>query len=273
MTFLWFFLTLLTLALLTLCSLAGPGRLAPDSKLLQTRYAHRGLHDISQGVPENSLEAFRRAANAGFGAELDVHLTRDGRLAVLHDSNLQRACGVAAAVEDLDATQLANCRLFGTDHGIPFLEDILPLFAGRAPLLIEIKTHRRNGPALAAALCQALEGQTGPFLVESFDPRALRALRKLQPDLPRGQLSKNFHKDHSCGIFPAWLLGHLFCNFLSRPDFVAYRFADRKCWSLRLCHRLFGMGVMLWTILSQEDLQTAEAESAAGIFEGFLPNP
>ena len=57
------------------------------------RYAHRGLHDLNAGRPENSLGAFRAAAEAGFGAELDVHLMADGALAVVHDSDLERVCG------------------------------------------------------------------------------------------------------------------------------------------------------------------------------------
>ena len=78
----------------------GPGW----ERLAGKRYAHRGLH--GSGVPENSLWAFRRAAEAGYGAELDVHLTADGHLAVVHDSNLSRMCGVEAKVEDLTAAQL-----------------------------------------------------------------------------------------------------------------------------------------------------------------------
>ena len=46
----------------------------------QWRYAHRGLHDREKGIPENSMAAFKRAAANGFGAELDVHLMKDGKL-------------------------------------------------------------------------------------------------------------------------------------------------------------------------------------------------
>ena len=53
------------------------------------RYAHRGYHDKPR-VPENSMAAFRRAIENGFGAELDVHLMKDGRLAVIHDASLKR---------------------------------------------------------------------------------------------------------------------------------------------------------------------------------------
>lgn len=48
-------------------------------------YAHRGLHNLSEGVPENSMAAFRRAAEHGYGIELDVQLTRDGQVIVAHD--------------------------------------------------------------------------------------------------------------------------------------------------------------------------------------------
>ena len=69
------------------------------------RYAHRGLH--GPGAPENSMAAFRRAAEAGYGAELDVHLTRDGRLAVIHDADLTRMCGVPGLVEEQTAEELS----------------------------------------------------------------------------------------------------------------------------------------------------------------------
>lgn len=70
-------------------------------KLADVRYAHRGLHDMSQNIPENSLTAFRKAVENGFGAELDVHLMADGHLAVVHDSDLSRVCGKQAVIENL----------------------------------------------------------------------------------------------------------------------------------------------------------------------------
>ena len=86
----------------------------PQWKLLRKfRYAHRGYHQKPE-IPENSLAAFRRAVEHGFGAELDVHLTRDKCLAVIHDSSLKRTCGVEADVEDLTAEQLKGYRLEGT---------------------------------------------------------------------------------------------------------------------------------------------------------------
>ena len=62
-------------------------------ELLKHRYAHRGLHH-KPDVPENSLLAFGKAADLGFGIEFDVHMTRDGKLAVIHDSGLKRVTTV-----------------------------------------------------------------------------------------------------------------------------------------------------------------------------------
>ena len=77
-------------------------------ELLKHRYAHRGFHNKPK-VPENSMTAFCHAAAHGFGIELDVHLTKDGRLAVIHDSSLKRTCGVDMDIEDMD---LAEAKMY-----------------------------------------------------------------------------------------------------------------------------------------------------------------
>ena len=75
-------------------------------KLLCWNYAHRGLH--GDGVPENSLEAFRLAKEAGYGVELDIHLLKDGNLAVFHDSKLERITGQAGVIEELTTENLKS---------------------------------------------------------------------------------------------------------------------------------------------------------------------
>ena len=95
--------------------LIKPRRKQPGwDKLGGVKYAHRGLHDADQGIPENSMAAFRRAVDHGFGAELDVHLMADGGLAVVHDSDLTRVCGKKVLIEDLTAADLKDYPLLGT---------------------------------------------------------------------------------------------------------------------------------------------------------------
>ena len=239
----------------------GPGW----EKLTGCRYAHRGLH--GPGAPENSLAAFRRAAEAGYGAELDVHLTRDGRLAVIHDGDLQRMCGVSGRVEEKTAAELSALRLAGTEERIPFLEEVLPLFAGRAPLVVELKTDWRSAAELACRTVECLDRFSIDYCVESFDPRPLLWLRISRPDVLRGQLSKDFHRDP--GRQNAWnrlALTNLFYNVFSRPDFIAYRFQDRRRAAVGLCRR-FGARLALWTLRGPEETAQAEREGALPIFE------
>ena len=66
----------------------------PDvDKLKNVHYAHRGLFDNRTSAPENSMNAFRLAVEAGYGIEMDIQLTKDGIPVVFHDKTLKRMCG------------------------------------------------------------------------------------------------------------------------------------------------------------------------------------
>ena len=120
------------------------------------RFAHRGLHDPGLGIPENSMAAFRRAVEHGFGAELDVHLMADGHLAVVHDSDLSRVCGRSAIIESLRAEDLKDYPLKGSNETIPLLPEVLALFENKAPLVIELKVEHGNAAALTDAVMALL---------------------------------------------------------------------------------------------------------------------
>ena len=201
--------------------------------LKKYRYAHRGYHD-KPVVPENSLPAFRRAIERGFGAELDVHLLKDGTLAVFHDSDLKRCANVEGEIEDLTLDELKQLRLEGTDEQIPTFDEVLALFEHETPLIIELKTARGNHMALAKAVCERLDSYQGEFCIESFDPFALIDVKKLRPEICRGQLSMNFEKDKA-GLpwYKRFIAGNLLLNFLTVPDFIAYKFEDRSSCCLR----------------------------------------
>lgn len=239
------------------------------------RYAHRGLHDLSAGIPENTLPAFRRAAELGFGAELDVHLTADGRLVVIHDGNLRRLCGVDRRADTLTAAEYGELPILGTGCRAPFLEDVLPIFEGKAPLIVEIKTDGGNAAAVTEAACQMLDRFSVRYCVESFDPRVLLYLRRHRKDICRGQLSCIFARDPNSHLSRplGFCLANLLTNFLTTPDFIAYKFADRAIPALRLCRRRYGVQEVSWTIRSQADLEAAEKDGCIVIFEGFVPAP
>ena len=234
-------------------------------------YAHRGLH--SDGIPENSLAAFRKAKEAGYGIELDVHLLADGSLAVMHDSALQRTTGQEGFMEDLRKQDLSHYRLEGTEETIPLLSDVLDLYKGAAPLIIELKCSRNNYAQLCTAATDLLDGYCGPYCMESFDPRCICWLRKNRPDIIRGQLTENYFKSKTNKL--PWLLKfvlrHQMLNFLSLPDFVAYRYPDRKTFSNSLVRKLWGAMGVSWTLKTPEEYQIALDEHWIPIFEGFNP--
>ena len=249
------------------------GRRQDWAKFRGRRFAHRGFHDKPR-IPENSIPAFKRAVQCGFGAELDVHLMKDGHLAVIHDASLLRTAGADVLVEDLTAEELSAYRLEGTEHHVPLLEEVLPIFAGKAPLIVELKAERGNAEALAAAACKLLDKYKVDYCVESFDPRCLAWLWHNRPDILRGQLSENFTRHGDGAHLPGavrWALGNLLLNCYARPHFIAYRFEDRGSLSLKLCHGLYGAREFSWTIRSRADMDAAEADGALVIFEQFDP--
>ena len=237
------------------------------------RYAHRGLHDMGLGIPENSLAAFRQAVEHGFGAELDVHLMADGELAVVHDSSLARVCGKPVCIEDLTAVDLPDCALMGTEETVPLLRDVLALFEGKTPLIIELKAERGNACPLTDAVMAALEGWNGTCCIESFHPGVLLRLRQKYPEVIRGQLSENFLKDSETGLsLPArFALANLLTTAATGPDFIAYKWQDRDNPSLRLMKKVYGVHEAAWTVQDRETMEMLEQDGAITIFEGFIP--
>ena len=234
-------------------------------------YAHRGLH--GDGVPENSMQAFRLALENGYGIELDVHLMADGELAVIHDPSLKRTAGAEVFIEDMTKADLNRYSLEGTDEKIPLFSEVLSLFSGKAPLIVELKAERNNYAALAEAACNMLDAYQGPYCLESFDPRCIQWLRKNRPDEIRGQLTENFvaNPRSKLPFVLKFVLTAQLMNFLSVPDFIAYKSADRKRLGNYLCRKFWGAQGVTWTVKSQAELDTAVKEGWLPIFEGFRP--
>ena len=105
--------------------------------------AHRGLHDEKNGIVENTLPAFAAAVEAGYNIELDVQLTRDGKLVVFHDDNFKRVCGLDADVDSLDYDYIKKNVRFTADPSpetyVPLFSEVAALCVGKVGIMIEIK--------------------------------------------------------------------------------------------------------------------------------------
>jgi glycerophosphoryl diester phosphodiesterase len=152
------------------------------SWLWEVPLAHRGLHE--PGVPENSLSAFRAAAEAGYGVELDVFLSRDEVPVIIHDASLERMTGADARVGQLTAAQLAELRLEDTDAHIPTLAEALEVLRD-VPVMVEIKQSRLRPGKLETRTAAVLDGHAGPYCVASFNPGSVRWFRRHRPNTIR----------------------------------------------------------------------------------------
>ncbi len=200
------------------------------NKFYHWNYAHRGLHDIDNGVSENSLMAFELAAKAGYGAELDVQLSKDGKVVVFHDDDLKRVCGIDKRVDEFTFEELNKMSLLETEQTIPLFTEVLETFEkGSGPLIVELKSGPRN-TELCEKTYDILKTYKRDFCIESFNPFIVKWFKDNAPEIFRGQLA-TFPESYK-GVAPkiAWsLLARCAFTIINKPDFIAYyNFGDEK---------------------------------------------
>ena len=231
-------------------------------------YAHRGFHDNKTEAPENSMAAFRKAVEAGYGIELDVQLTKDRIPVVFHDETLHRVCKADGNVRDYTFEELQEYRLCESDEKIPLFADVLKLVDGKVPLIVEIKIHE-NATKVCTAVDAVLSEYQGTYCMESFHPFAVHWYRKHRPEILRGQLSSNFNQVGKNEPFTQWLVHYLLLNCLGRPDFIAYNHKFKNNVSRLICRYLFRALSVAYTIKSQDELDKCKKDVDLFIFEGF----
>ena len=249
--------------------LVAPGKKKEMERYKKVLYAHRGLHNADRA--ENSMSAFKAAVEAGYGIELDIHLSKDGELVVFHDDTLDRVCGREGKVTDFTADELATFKLSGTDDGVPRFADVLALVDGKVPLLVEIKEDA-GSTAVSKAACKMLAEYKGDFIVESFNPMALAVVKKQLPGVCRGFLSRCYyeHEQYRKPLF--FILQSLLTNFACRPAFIAFEHNCTKSFALRFVRGLFGVPTLAWTVRSAEEEKVARENGFdTVIFENYLP--
>lgn len=228
---------------------------------------------VKQNViaPENSMPAFKRAVAAGFGIELDVQTTADGRLVVFHDETLIRMCGIDRRLYECTYEELQRYSLAKTDEKIPLFKDVLDMINGRVPLIVEVKSEG-NWRRTTRMTAEHLDSYIGTYCMESFHPLVVKWFRDNRPDVLRGQLSTDFFRSKvNRKWYEKLLLTNLMLNFLSRPDFVAYNYRYSKQPSFWLCRHLFSVVSAAWTVKSEKVLMKVKKVFNVIIFDSFVP--
>ncbi|MBT3701748.1 MAG: glycerophosphodiester phosphodiesterase [Alphaproteobacteria bacterium] len=231
--------------------------------------AHRGLHDLKAGVPENSLAAIEASCLAGLPIELDVRILGDRTVVVFHDKDLKRVANDLRRLSNLGKADISKISLLGTAERIPTLAQTLDLVAGRVPLLIEIKNDHHHAGALEQQLYQQVKNYRGEFAVISFNPISLSWFARRYPNILRGQTSSHLpvlRLDYLAPVHAG--LKHLAFNSLSQPHFIIYNHRGLTMRAPRRARRL-GMQVLAYTIRSEAERVEALKYCDNIIFEGF----
>lgn len=245
----------------------------PDVSVLfdQIFYAHRGLHDNASDAPENSMAAFKKAVDAGYGIELDVQLTKDRIPVVFHDATLNRVCGVDGKIRDYTYQELQQFTLCSSQERIPLFSDFLKLVDGKVPLIIEIKIYEK-ADAVCAAADELIRNYKGVYCIESFHPFAVKWYKEHRPEVIRGQLAVSAKLSKQKKGIELWIMQYLLTNFAVKPDFIAYDHRSKNNISRVLCRKLYRSLSVAWTIKSQKELDACRKDYDLFIFEGFLPD-
>lgn len=256
----------LTVLLIVYLALIKPAR-RRDLSAFGDKFAHRGLWD--EQSPENSLSAFEKAVNAGYGIEFDIHKTRDGQVVVFHDDTLVRMCGVEGKIEQKTYEELSQLRLLDSDQKIPLLTEMLALVDGRVPLLVELKGESGD-TSLCPVANEILSQYKGDYMIESFNPLLVRWYKKNRPDVVRGQLFCNLNNGKRVKKLIYSLITMLLTNILARPHFLARGLDSAHNLSFLICKYLFRTPSFVWTVRAPEEIPDPKRGEGI-IFERFIP--
>lgn len=176
----------------------------PPSAFLTTPLAHRGLHDRTAGVIENSRSAIAAAVEAGYGIEIDLQISSDGEAMVFHDDLLDRVTAETGRVNRLSAAALGQIELTDGGEGIPTLQEVLEIVGGRAPLLVEIKDQSGCLGAVDGRLerraAHLLATYKGPVALMSFNPCSVVVCAEAAPEIARGRVTDHFSPEEWPGL-------------------------------------------------------------------------
>lgn len=236
--------------------------------------AHRGLHDLAAGVIENMPQAFAAAVAGGFSIECDVQLSADGEAMVHHDFELGRLTEGEGRLDAMTAAALKAAAFKGTADRMLTLGELCDLVAGRATVLVEVKSRFNGDLRLVRRVARVLASYKGPVAVMSFDPELVAAARDLDPNLARGIVAEARYRHPEWDKLSAAMkrqMAYLLHLLRTRPQFVAYAVNDLPAAGPTVARRVFGLPLLTWTVRTPQERERAKQHADQMIFEGFRP--
>ncbi|MGA2567272.1 MAG: glycerophosphodiester phosphodiesterase family protein [Pseudolabrys sp.] len=236
--------------------------------------AHRGLHDASAGVVENTASAFSAAIAGGYGMETDLQISADGEAMVHHDDALGRLTAGSGRLADMAAAELKKVRFKASADRILTLGELCDLVGGRATLVLELKSHFDGDRRLVQRSADVLANYTGPVAVMSFDPAMIEIVRWIAPHLTRGIVAERHYAHHDWDRFSGAekrSMALLLHASRTRPQFIAYGVKDLPAAAPLIARAIFRLPLLAWTARSDDDRRRAARWADQMIFEGIRP--
>ncbi len=234
--------------------------------------AHRGLHNTTTGIIENTPSAFSAAIAGNYAIECDLQVTADGEAMVHHDDKLGRLTEGSDRLDAMTAAELKRVRFLATSDPMITLGELCDLVAGRVTLLIELKSRLDGDRHVVARAAQVLSNYRGPAALMSFDPAQVAMVREVAPRIARGIVAESHYpnaKENSSSTTRA--LSYIKNALRSRPQFIAYSVKDLPA-VMPFCTRtVFRMPLLTWTVRTDEDRARAARYADQMIFERFRP--
>ncbi len=225
--------------------------------------AHRGY---SSQAPENTMAAFERVVSAGFKAlELDVQMTKDSQVVVIHDETIDRTSDGQGLVKEHSYEELTQYD-FGAWFGRSFAGERLPLLADVLDLVqdhdlwvnVELKTGAVAYPGLEDKVITMIRSRDlgDQTLISSFNHYSLKAIKELWPELPIGVL-------YMAGLYEPWNYARTLGAEALHPYYVGL--------TPELVRSTKARGLLMhpFTVDKPADIQAVIASGADGIITNY----
>jgi glycerophosphoryl diester phosphodiesterase len=219
---------------------------------------HIGHRGAKGHLPENTLASFRKALDLHCdGIELDVHLSADGEIIVIHDETVDRTTDGKGYVKDLSLSQLKHLKIDGT-YEIPTLSEVIDAVPEHILINIELKVKMAAKPVMHLIEKYVSEKKYNykQFLVSSFDWVALKEIREANPEIPLGVLAET-NLELAIGFSDSIKVEtiHPYFHLLTAEN--TKQMQDK------------GFGIFPWTVNEFEDLSNIKSFNVNGIITDF----
>ena len=232
--------------------------------------SHRGLHDISQGIVENTASAFAAAIMHDYAIECDLRVSCDGEAMVFHDADLEHLTTANGPVNECTAGALQKIEIKQSKDHMQTLQELLVQVDDQVPLVIELKSTWDDSRALPERACAVLENYLGRFGLMSFDPFVVETIKDIAPQFPRGLVAGCFKPEKWPGA-NLELLEYLRSDVpmkRAQPHFISLKLDALNNDRARQ-FRAAGGPVICWTVTSREIADQCYELCDQITFEGF----